>query len=152
AIPEPEAPARAACLPTEGFTLDHDPRDRSGDRLLARQGLLADAKPLFAAAAAVPRAGVLLAVPLLERHGLVNVFGQVYESLWPAFYGLRTIVVTLFLSALLRLKRPEHLKEYRPEDLGRILGLDRAPEVKTVRRKLSRLAALGRGQKLMEAL
>ena len=148
----PQAPAMAVCVPAEGFTLDHDPGDRSGDRLLARQGLLADAKPLFADAEAVPRAGVLLAVPLLERHGLVNVFGQVYESLRPAFYGLRTIVVTLFLSALLRLKRPEHLKEYRPEDLGRILGLDRAPEVKTVRRKLSRLAALGRGQKLMEAL
>jgi transposase len=152
ALPKPEAPAQAACVPAEGFTLDHDPRDRSGDRLLARQGLLVDAKPLFADAEALPRAGVLLAVPLLERHGLVDVFGQVYESLRPAFYGLRTIVVTLFLSALLRLQRPEHLKEYRPEELGRILGLDRAPEVKTVRRKLSRLAALGRGQKLMTAL
>jgi transposase len=151
-LPKPEAPAKAACVPAEGFTLDHDPRDRSGDRLLARQGLLVDAKPLFADAEALPRAGVLLAVPLLERHGLVDVFGQVYESLRPAFYGLRTIVVTLFLSALLRLQRPEHLKEYRPEELGRILGLDRAPEVKTVRRKLSRLAALGRGQKLMTAL
>lgn len=151
-LPKPEAPAKAAGVPAEGFTLDHDPRDRSGDRLLARQGLLADAKPLFADAEALPRAGVLLAVPLLERHGLVDVFGQVYQSLRPAFYGLRTIVVTLFLSALLRLQRPEHLKEYRPEDLGRILGLDRAPEVKTVRRKLSRLAALGRGQQLMTAL
>jgi transposase len=152
ALPKPAAPAKAAGVPAEGFTLDHDPRDRSGDRLLARQGLLVDAKPLFADAEALPRAGVLLAVPLLERHGLVDVFGQVYQSLQPAFYGLRTIVVTLFLSALLRLKRPEHLKEYRPEELGRILGLDRAPEVKTVRRKLSRLAALGRGQQLMTAL
>ena len=151
-ISESEVSARVACVPTEGFTLDHDPRDRSGDRLLARQGLLADAKPLFADAEALPHAGVLLAIPLLERHGLVEVFGQVYESLRPAFYGLRTIVVTLFLSALLRIKRPEHLKEYRPEDLGWILGLDRAPEVKTVRRKLSRLAALGRGPKLMAAL
>jgi hypothetical protein len=53
------------------------------------------------------------------------------------------LVALLFL-ALLRIKRPEALKEHAPDDLGRLLGLDRAPEVKTLRRKLTRLAALGR--------
>jgi transposase len=134
------------------FTLDRDPHDRSGDRVLARLGLLEDAVPLFADAECLPRAGVLLAVPLLVRQGLVETFAQVYHSIGPAFYGLRTIVVTLFLGALLRIKRPEHWKEYRPEDLGAILGLDRAPEVKTVRRKFTRLAALGRAKQLMEEL
>ncbi len=134
------------------FTLDHDPRDRSGDRALARLGLLDDAVPLFADHESLPRAGVLLAVPLLVRHGLIEAFVKVYGSLHPSFYGLRTIVVTLFLAALLRIKRPEHFKEYRPEDLGAILGLDRAPEVKTVRRKFTRLAAMGRGKQLMEEL
>jgi hypothetical protein len=61
-------------------------------------------------------------------------------------------VVVLFLCALLRIKRPEQLKEYRPEDLGRIIGLDRMPEVKTVRRKFTRMAALQRGKQLMEEL
>jgi len=84
------------------------------------------------------------------RHGLVEVFQDVYGSLGPAFYGLRTTVVTLFLLALLRIKRPEQLKEYRPDHLGRIVGLDRAPEVKTIRRKLSRLAAFGRAAELMD--
>jgi len=88
----------------------------------------------------------LLVVPLLVSHGLVEAFVQVYGSLRPSFYGLRTIVVTLFLAALLRIKRPEHFKEYRPEDLGAILGLDRAPEVKTVRRKCAHLAAMRRGR------
>jgi transposase len=133
-------------------TIDHDPRDRSGDRALARQGLLADAVPLFADAESLPRAGVLLAVPLLVRHGLIEAFVKVYGSLHPSFYGLRTIVVTLFLAALLRIKRPEHFKEYRPEDLGAIVGLDRAPEVKTVRRKFARLAAQQCGKQLMEEL
>ena len=132
------------------FTVDHDPRDRSGDRLLAREGLLEDAVPLFANAECLPRAGVLLAVPLLVRHGLIGAFVKVYGSLQPSFYGLRTIVVTLFLGALLRIKRPEHWKEYRPADLGAILGLDRAPEVKTVRRKFTRMAAMERGKLLME--
>src|SRR5256884_2999204 len=35
-------------------------------------------------------------------------------------------------------------KEYPPGELGRIVGLDRMPEVKTLRRKLARLAALDR--------
>ena len=43
--------------------------------------------------------------------------------------------------ALLRIKRPEHLKEKDPAAFGRLLGLDRAPEVKTLRRGLARLAA-----------
>ena len=43
--------------------------------------------------------------------------------------------------ALLRIKRPEHLKEKDPAAFGRLIGLDRAPEVKTLRRRLTRLAA-----------
>lgn len=144
------APVSSKRSAMSSWTLDHDPRDRSGDRLLARAGLLEDAVPLFADHKCLPRAGVLLAVPLLVHHGLVEAFVKVYGSLHPSFYGLRTIVVTLFLAALLRIKRPEHFKEYRPEDLGAILGLDRAPEVKTVRRKFTRLAAMGHGKQLME--
>jgi len=134
------------------FTLDRDPHDRSNDRALARLGLLEDASPLFADAACVPHAGALLAVPLLVDHGLIETFAKVYRSIGPAFYGLRTIVVTLFLGALLRIKRPEHWKEHGPKGLGAIIGLDRAPEVKTVRRKFTDLAAMGRGKQLMEEL
>ena len=54
--------------------------------------------------------------------------------------------------ALMRIKRPEGLKEHSPEDLGRLLGLDRAPEVKTVGRKLARLAAYGRAAEFGRAL
>lgn len=149
---QPREPAGQHGSLPGSWTIDSDPHDRSGDRALARMGLLEDAQPLFADAEAVPRAGVLLAVPLLVTHGMIGVFGKVYGSLRPSFYGLRTTVVTLFLCALLRIKRPEHLKEYRPGDLGQIVGLDRAPEVKTIRRKLSRLAAAGQGKVLMEEL
>jgi prepilin-type processing-associated H-X9-DG protein len=61
-------------------------------------------------------------------------------------------LLTLLLMALWRIKRPENLKEHSPQDLGRVLGLDRAPEVKTLRRKLARLAATGRAARLGEAL
>jgi len=126
------------------FSADRDPADRSVDRLLAHMGVLDDAAPRFRDGVAVPRAGVLLALPAIASSGVVEIAREVYGSIGPAFYGLRTTVVALVFMALLRIKRPEALKEHSPPDLGRLLGLDRAPEVKTLRRKLTRLAAFGR--------
>jgi hypothetical protein len=112
------------------------------DRLLAAMGLLEDALPLFAPTRSLPRAGVLLAIPALVASGLLSTAEKIYGSLGPAFYGLRTTLVAYVLLALLRIPRPEVLKEYPPGELGRIVGLDRMPEVKTLRRKLARLASL----------
>jgi hypothetical protein len=123
--------------------MDDDPMDRRWDRLLAYFGLIDDAAPMFQDAPAVPRAGVLLALPALLATGLLDAAREVWGAIGPAFYGLRTTMVTLSLLALLRIKRPEALKEHSPPTLGRILGLDRAPEVKTLRRKLQRLASEG---------
>jgi transposase len=134
------------------FSLDRDPADRSGDRLLARLGLLQDAAPLFGRATQVSGLGVLLAMPALLDSGVLAVAREIYGGLGPAFYGLRTTLVTLLLMALLRVKRPEGLKERSPRQLGQVLGLDRAPEVKTLRRKLARLAAHGRAAELGRAL
>jgi hypothetical protein len=134
------------------FSRDTDPSDRSADRLLARLGLLEDAPPLFGSARAVPRAGILLALPVLVSSGLFECAQEIYGSLGPSFYGLRTSLLTLLLMALWRIKRPEGLKEHSPQDLGRVLGLDRAPEVKTLRRKLARLAAAGRAAQFGQAL
>jgi transposase len=140
----------AQSLPTR--SLDTDPRDRSSDRLLARLGLLEDAAPLFGCAAAVPRAGVLLVLPVLNASGVFECAQKIFGHLGPAFYGLRTSLLTLLLMALWRIKRPEGLKEYSPQELGRVLGLDRAPEVKTLRRKLAQLAACGRAAQFGQAL
>ena len=131
---------------------DTDPSDRSADRLLARLGLLQDAPPLFGSARAVPRAGVLLALPVLIASGVFECAQKIYGNLGPSFYGLRTSLLTLLLMALWRIKRPENLKEYSPQSLGRVLGLDRAPEVKTLRRKLASLAATGRAAQFGDAL
>ena len=131
---------------------DTDPSNRSADRLLARLGLLEDAPPLFGSAGAVARAGVLLALPVLIASGIFDCAQKIYGSLGPAFYGLRTSLLSLLLMALWRIKRPENLKEYSPQSLGRVLGLDRAPEVKTLRRKLARLAAAGRAAQFGDAL
>lgn len=134
------------------LSMDSDPSDRRLDRLMACLGLLEDAAPLFRSAAAVPQAGVLLAVAALLQSGVLECARDIYGSLGPAFYGLRTSLVTMLLMALLRIKRPEALKEHSPAALGQVLGLDRAPEVKTLRRKLARLAAMGRAADLGKAL
>lgn len=123
------------------MSLDRDASDRSFDRQLAHLGLLDDAAPFFREGTAVRGVGVLCALPCLVESGLFRISHRLYGDIGPAFYGLRTTLLTLLLMALLRIKRPEHLKERDPAALGRLLGLDRAPEVKTLRRRLTRLAA-----------
>ena len=130
------------------MSLDYDAEDRTFDRQLAYLGLLDDAAPLFREGSSVPGAGVLLALPCLVESGLFRISRKLYEEIGPAFYGLRTTLLTLLLMALLRIKRPEHLKERDPTAFGRLLGLDRAPEVKTLRRRLTRLAAHHRAEQL----
>lgn len=130
------------------MSLDRDASDRTFDRQLAYLGLLDDAAPLFRDGSEVPGVGVLLAIPCLVESGLFRIARKLYGGIGPAFYGLRTTLLTLLLMALLRIKRPEHLKERDPVAFGRLLGLDRAPEVKTLRRKLTRLAAHQRAEPL----
>ena len=160
--PEPAPEAASAADPelsgsmTNGsplpLSLDTDAANRGFDRVLACMGLLDDAAPLFRPATQVPSAGVLLALPALVASGVFDIARETYGSIGPAFYGLRSTVVTLLLMALLRIKRPEGLKEHSPQALGQLLGLDRAPEVKTLRRKLARLAGCARAADFGHAL
>jgi len=161
AAPSAGAPLRSdqnlSTIPSRGeealpLSLDSDPANRCLDRMLACVGLLDDAAPLFRPGTRVPAAGVLLALPALVQSGVFECARTIYHSLGPAFYGLRTTILALLLMALIRIKRPEGLKERPPDDFGRLLGLDRAPEVKTLRRKLMRLAAFGRASQFGHAL
>jgi transposase len=146
--PERSAAATVVAVGALPVSLDVDPLDRSMDRLLASMGLLEDAVPVFAHATNLPGAGVLLAIPALVASGLISVARKIYGSLGPAFYGLRTTLVAYVMLALLRIPRPENLKEHAPGDLGRVIGLDRILEVKTLRRKLARLASMKGSQEL----
>jgi transposase len=130
------------------MSLDADPANRVWDRLRACFGLLDDAAPIFRNGQAVPGAAVLCALPVLVANGVFRIAHKVYGEIGPAFYGLRTTLLTLLLMALWRIQRPEALKEHDPQTLGRVLGLDRAPEIKTVRRKLTRLASHHKAEQL----
>jgi transposase-like protein len=115
--------------------------ERHRERALARMGQLPEAPPQFVAAEAVRYGGALLALPALLALGILEVGEQTYGALKNAFYGLRATLLILAFMALLRIRTPEQLQGHPPGELGRLLGLDRAPEVKTVRRKLWELAA-----------
>jgi len=84
--------------------------------------------------------------------GLLACARQVYGRLRNGFYGLEVMLVVLVFLALLREARAEGATRIAPAALGRVLGLDRAPEVKTIRRKLAELAAAGKAAELQLAL
>jgi len=129
-----------------------EPLARSGERAAARAGLLEAAAPVFAPAARVPHAGLFLALPALEVSGLLSCAKATYGALPDGFYGLETILVDAVLRALAGESRAEGATRFTPADLGRVLGLDRAPEVKTIRRRIGQLAETGKAQELIAAL
>jgi hypothetical protein len=136
-----------------GLPVLPDPVPRGGERALARQGLLGEgAGPVFTPGARYPLAGLLLALPALEDTGLLECAREVYGKLRNGYYGLAVTLLTLVFLALAGEPRAEGATRVPPGALGRVLGLDRAPEVKTIRRKLAELAAAGKAADLIMAL
>lgn len=126
--------------------------DRTGERVAARAGLIEHAAPVFAPAARVPLAGLLTALPGLKTTGLLTVARDVYKALPEGFYGLDTMLTEGVLRALAGEPRAEGATRLDPTALGRVLGLDRAPEVKTIRRKIAQLAARGKATELLAGI
>ena len=109
-------------------------------RTLASAGLLTEATPVFAAPAlGVARGGVLAALPMLLREGLLGAANRLFR-LPAGFYGLTTILLFVACMTLARVRNPEALRYQAPGEWGAILGLDRCPEAKTLRRKIKLLA------------
>ena len=115
-------------------------RDVEG-RMLASAGLMTEAKPVFAAPAhAVAHGGVLAALPMLLREGLLGAANRLFR-LPDGFYGLTTILLFVAFMTLARVRNPEGLRYQAPGEWGAILGLDRCPETKTLRRKIRLLTS-----------
>jgi transposase len=121
-----------------------DPAPRAGERALARFGLIPAAPPVFTGCARAPLAGLLLGLPALAGTGLLECAHAVYGELPNGFYSLDTMLCESVFRALLGVARAEGAARIDPPALGRVLGLDRAPEVKTIRRKIRLLAEAGK--------
>lgn len=107
--------------------------------MLAASGQMQQVQTVFGHHQSVENAGILLALPALISQGLLQAAGKVYQSLAKGYYGLEHILLLLAYMALLRIRNPEQLKTCKPGELGKIMGLDRVPEVKCLREKLSQI-------------
>lgn len=115
---------------------------RTAERQGASLGLLREAPPQFQALVDVPNGGVLLALPTLLANGLLRHTSQ-HFALPKGFYGLASVFLLVGFLALARVKSLEKLRHLAPGEWGKLLGLDRIPEVRTLRQKLGHLAQSG---------
>jgi prepilin-type processing-associated H-X9-DG protein len=109
------------------------------DRMAASVGELTAVEPVFQAVSDVPHGGVLLALPALLAVGLLHQADK-YFQLPKGYYGLESLFLMLAFLALARLPSLEQLRYCAPGEWGKLLGLDRIPEVRTVRKKLALLS------------
>lgn len=128
------------------------PAGRTAERQAARAGLITEAPPVICEGASLPVAGALAILPALAATGLLDAAAQVYTTGRAAFYGLRSLVLAVVFACLLGEPRAEGLTRLDPVDTGRLLGLDRLPEVRTLRRRMAELASLGRADQLVDQL
>ena len=120
---------------------------RSLERVAAAMGELGSAPIEFQATCDVAQGGVLLALPALLAAGLLRYTPEFYQ-LPNGFYGIESIFLLLELMALARIRTLEQLRYQAPGEWGKLLGLDRIPEVRTLRAKLKLMCQdLGRAMR-----
>jgi hypothetical protein len=111
---------------------------RYQDRMAAALGVIGHAPVQFEPHQAVCGAGILFLLPALLAQGLLKT-KDCYQLPASHYYGLESIMLTLAFMALSRIKNPEQLKQCKPGEIGKIIGLDRVPEVRCLREKIDLL-------------
>lgn len=106
--------------------------------------------PAFEAHNGLDFGGVLFLLPALILQGVLAI--KETHKLKPGYYDIESIILTLAFMALCRIENPEQLKQHKPGELGRLIGLDRVPELKCLRQKINQLVAQNQGKKLNEKL
>jgi hypothetical protein len=113
---------------------------RVNERVLASIGKLCGASVDFELCLDVPKGGVLCAIPALLANGLFNGATRYLGSV-SGYYTVFHILLLLALMALCRIKTAEKLRGHAPGEFGKLLGLDRIPEVRCLRNKMDQLSA-----------
>jgi len=112
---------------------------RESERMAASRGKLEKTPIEFLPSQGVEFGGVLFLLPSLLATGLLS-YNKIYNSL-SGYYDLDTTILSLAFMYLCRIKNPEQLKHHSPGELGKLLGLDRVPEAKTLRKKISEIVS-----------
>jgi hypothetical protein len=110
---------------------------RVEDRAMAASGLLGGAKTRFENCVDVDNGGVLCALPALAANGLLSHLAPLDTPRDGGYYyRLTHVFILLAFMALLRVKTAEALRRGAPGETGKLLGLDRVPEVRCLRERL----------------
>jgi len=113
---------------------------RVEERVLASMGELVGATVDFELCLDVPKAGVLCAIPALLANGLFN-DAEEFLGRVTGYYTIFHVLLLLALMALCRIKTTEKLRGHAPGEFGKLLGLDRIPEVRCLRNKMDELSS-----------
>jgi hypothetical protein len=124
---------------------------RSGERILAALGALNGATTQFERCRGVPFGGVLCALGALLANGLLGPAKELLGKV-SGYYTTAHILLLLAFMALCRIKTLEQLRGKAPGELGKLMGLDRVPEVRCLRAKLDALSHNDAAEKWMAAL
>lgn len=96
--------------------------------------------PNFKPAQDIPKGGVLFALPALLATGLLK-FSTQFFQLPKGYYGLDSLLLVLAFITLVRIKSIESLRYSAPGEWGKLIGLDRIPEIRTLRHKIKVLTS-----------
>jgi transposase-like protein len=124
---------------------------RADERMAAALGLIKSATTRFERCLDVATGGVLAGLPALCSNGLLSGLGR-YVSLPGGYYNALHILTLLGFMALARIRRPEGLRHVAPGELGKTVGLDRVPEVRTLRKKIATMVEQGAPREWMQEL
>ena len=87
----------------------------------------------------VPNGGVLCALPALLANGLLEKSDEILGKV-KGYYTVIHVLLILAFMALCRIKVVERLRGYAPGEFGKLLGLDRIPEVRCLRNKIDQIS------------
>lgn len=124
---------------------------RANDRMAAALGLIHGASARFERCQDVLMGGLLVGLPVLCANGLLSGLKK-HLSLPEGFYRAMHILMVLGFMALGRIRRPEQLRHQPPGEFGKVVGLDRVPEVRTLREKIAAMAEQGTPGEWMKEL
>ena len=124
---------------------------RADERMAAAVGLAQCATAHFEHSNDVTMGGLLAGLPALCANGLFSGIGH-YLRLPKGFYSCLHVLLVLGFMALGRIRRPENLRHIPPGELGKVAGLDRVPEARTLRTKITLMAQTGDPEAWMKEL
>ena len=124
---------------------------REEERLLCAFGFSKEAPVRFESCESLPFGGVLLLLPFLLECGLLS-YRNHYGQRSSGYYNFDNLFILTAFLYLCRIKSFESTKHYSPGELGKLIGYDRIPEVKTLRGMIREITCQPHTDKWIAAL